>query len=89
MPAGTYDMYFQDIALVSANGTVRRIYSRDKTIGLTPFASSGVTGQTYAINHFPGAGAYVPETTTYYHGDHLGSSRQMTNSNGYPMWEAT
>jgi RHS repeat-associated protein len=86
---GAYDMYFQDLALVSADGTVRRIYSRDKSIALTPFSSSGVSGQTYAVNHFPGAGPYVPETTVYYHGDHLGSSRLMTAYEGFPIWEAT
>jgi RHS repeat-associated protein len=73
----------------SAPGAVRRIYSRDKSITLVPFSSSEVSGQTYAVNHFSGAGPYVPETTVYYHGDHLGSSRQMSNANAYPMWEAT
>ena len=86
---GYYDMTFQDIALVSADGAVRRVFSRDKTIALTPFASNGVTGQAYSISHAAGVGWYPPVTTTYYHGDHLGSSRQMTNADGYPVWEAT
>jgi RHS repeat-associated protein len=75
--------------ICSAPGAVRRIYSRDKSIALTPFSSSGVSGQTYAVNHFSGAGPYVPETTVYYHGDHLGSSRFLSSYNGTPMWEAT
>jgi hypothetical protein len=25
----------------------------------------------------------------YYHGDHLGSARQMSNANAYPVWEVT
>jgi RHS repeat-associated protein len=88
-PGGYWNAAFTDIALVSADGTVRRIYSRDESIALTPFSSSGVSAQTYAVNHFSGAGPYVPETTVYYHGDHLGSSRQMSNANAYPVWEAT
>ena len=48
-----------------------------------------MTGRSYWIAHWTGAGPNPHASTTYYHGDHLGSSRMMTGYNGYPVWQAT
>jgi RHS repeat-associated protein len=52
-----------------------------------------MTGVGYEVNHWTlngsGGGVSWLTTTNYYHGDHLGSSRQMTTVNGYPTWSAT
>ena len=50
--------------------------------------SSGST-RSYEVQHMAGMGVYATETTTYYHSDHLGSSRLLTSTNGYPTWQAT
>jgi RHS repeat-associated protein len=75
--------------MFSADGTVRPIYNRQKTISLSVNAYPGMTGVGYEVNHYTGAWQYPGESTTYYHGDHLGSARTMTNDNGYPLWSAT
>ncbi|MBI3404322.1 MAG: hypothetical protein HY046_02575, partial [Acidobacteria bacterium] len=89
--SGGWDIYFQDIAVVSTDGTVRPIWSRQKSVSLNVSATSGMTGVGYELNH--DAGGYGMDLahngTTYYHGDHLGSSRQMSSAQGYPVWEAT
>ncbi len=46
-------------------------------------------GVGYEVNHVSGDGFVWITTTTYYHGDHLGSSRQMTTVSGYPTWSST
>ncbi len=58
-------------------------------MSLSGFGSSGMSSTGYWINHCSCFGAYPEETTSYYHGDHLGSARLMTNYDGYPTWSAT
>jgi RHS repeat-associated protein len=90
---GSWNIYYQDVAMFSADGTVRPIYNRQKTISLSVNAYPGMTGVGYEVNHWTlngsGGGVSWLTTTNYYHGDHLGSSRQMTTVNGYPTWSST
>jgi RHS repeat-associated protein len=87
--AGNWGIYYQDLALVSRDGTVHAIYSRQPTVSLTPWGSSGMTGVGYQANHCCDGSAPPDTTTNYYHGDHLGSARLMTGYNGYPVVSAT
>ena len=41
------------------------------------------------MQHLSGVGSNSDVSTNYYHGDHLGSQRLMTDTNGYPTWSAT
>jgi len=75
--------------VASAGGSVWPVWSRLKGANLAPSGSSGATGLGYEAYHYPASGAAPGVSTTYYHGDHLGSSRQMTTANGYPVWEAS
>jgi RHS repeat-associated protein len=88
--AGSWGIFYQDMALVSRDGTVHPIYARQQTVPLTPGSSSGMTGVGYTVNHWndPNGAVYWNSTTNYYHGDHLGSSRLTTSVNGYPVWSA-
>jgi len=84
---GFWEFYFQDLAMVASDGTVFPIYTREPSFSLSDDWSSGNSGVGYEINHWSG---YDPATTTtYYHGDHLGSERLTTSENGYPTWSAT
>jgi RHS repeat-associated protein len=74
---------------LSAPGAVRPIYNRQKAMTLTVSCDSGVTECWQIIGHPTGIGWAYHTTTTYYHGDHLGSSRFLSSYNGTPMWEAT
>jgi RHS repeat-associated protein len=87
--AGAWHIYFNDMALVSADGTVRPIYTRQTSISLTMSGSAGVTGRTYNVEHLTGLGAQPTYTTNFIHADHLGSSRTVTSTNGYPTYQAT
>ncbi len=88
--AGSWDIYYQDFALVSTDGTVRPLYNRQKTISLTVNVyNSNMTGVGYEVNHVSGDGFVWLTTTTYYHGDHLSSSRIITTVSGYPTWSGT
>jgi RHS repeat-associated protein len=91
--AGGWEIFYQDLVLVSRDGTVRPIYNREQTLSLTAWWSSGVSGVGYDVNPWRwngtnGAVSY-DTTTNYYHGDHLGSQRLMTSVNGYPVWSST
>jgi YD repeat-containing protein len=80
-PAGPWDFYFEDIVLVSSDGTVHPIYSHNTSVSMSWSGSSGITGVGYAADHWQGANPVG--ITTYYHRDHLGSARLTTNPNGY------
>ena len=87
--AGAWEIYYQDLALVARDGTVYPIYTREPTVSLTQWSSSGMSGVGYAVDHWVASVPLAAETTTYYHGDPLGSQRLMTTENGYPTWSAT
>jgi RHS repeat-associated protein len=86
---GYWDIYYQDMVLVSADGTVHPIYTREQSVSLTAAYSSGMTGVAYQVNVCCGGAVYADTATFYYHGDHLGSQRLITNSIGYPIWSGT
>ncbi len=83
---GNWSAYFSDIALVSTDGTVHTIYGRETTNPTTVGNhSGGETALSSAVLHNSGRGGVPELTTTFYHGDHLGSSRLLTNHGGYPV----
>jgi RHS repeat-associated protein len=85
---GNWAIYYQDIVLVSADGTVRPLYTRNQSVSLGGFGTTGMTNISSGVDHW--TGGLAPDTsTTYYHGDHLGSARLMSSENGYPVWSAT
>jgi RHS repeat-associated protein len=89
-PAGTsWDIFFNDFVIVSADGTVHPLYTRETSVSLAMWGSPGIAGAAYEVNHWSGAGYYPWATTTYYIEDHLGSSRILTSENGYAVWSGT
>jgi RHS repeat-associated protein len=87
---GAWNIYFNEIVIVSAHGTVRPIYAKGKTVGVGGWnTSSGMTGVGEIIEHWTGAGPWPHDSTTYYHSDHLGTSRILTSYWGWPVWQGT
>ena len=87
---GQWDIYFQDLVYTAADGTVIPLYSQNPTVPpLYAFGSMGMTQTSATINNCVGSGCAPINTTTYYHGDQIGSSRLLTNGTGYPVWQGT
>jgi RHS repeat-associated protein len=90
-PAGNWDIYYDDILLVSADGSFIPIYSRSM-MGLTtatnPAVSnfSAVTEKQINGSTSNSDPAYAVTATTYYHGDQVGSAQLMTNAAGWPIF---
>ncbi len=87
---GGWSIFFGDIALTAADGTVFPIYNGQTSISLSMRGSDQISGAGYEVNYSDAWGdAEQPMNTThYYHGDHLGSSRLMTAGGGWPVWQA-
>lgn len=86
---GDWQGYYNDIVLASADGTVHPIYTRQKTVGFEAVDhTSGMASLQSDVNHDGGAATYN-FSVFYYHGDHLGTSRLMTNNSGWPIWQGT
>jgi len=84
-----WDISFDDITIVSADGTVHPIYERQASASMgNVWGSSGVT-RHWEVWHGPWNAIYVNPTTTYYHGDQIGSSRLIANNFGFPIWQGT
>jgi len=49
--AGRWDVYFSNVQIVSADGTVRSIFITGSTPGLFRSSSYGVTQAGYAVEH--------------------------------------
>lgn len=83
--AGDWQEWFSDIAYFRADGTVQTIFDRQTNVSYPSFGSSGVTNQTFEIN-IAQHDAWEPlDTTTYYLGDQIGSTRMTLAGGGWPM----
>lgn len=84
---GSWAIIYEQISLVSADGSVHPIYTGQTSSPLTSnLQSGGETGIGSSIDVNRGHAIYPTQTTTYYTADHLGSSRLITSGNGYPVW---
>jgi RHS repeat-associated protein len=85
------DIYFEDMAIVSTDGTVSPIYNGQSAINFTLSGSSGIVNPSYEVNRSAtlGDSTNTLNTTRYYHGDHLGSARLLTAGGGWPIQAAT
>lgn len=72
---------------MSADGTVRPIYTEQKTVAMNVWGTAG-SSRTYQIETWGGAGPYI-DSMHFYHGDHLGSAQLLTNWGGWPIWSGT
>jgi RHS repeat-associated protein len=85
--AGAWNIYFDYVSLLSADGTVHPLYTGQTSSPIGSIAgTSGETGIGSTIDTNRGKAIYPTDTTTYYVADHLGSSRMILSGNGYPVW---
>jgi hypothetical protein len=54
---------------------------------MTNWGTANVTGRASEGQHATGYASSPTDSTVYYHGDHLGTSRLMTSSSGWPIWD--
>jgi RHS repeat-associated protein len=74
---------FREIVLVSTDGTVKPIYTRQPSVSVTTTSSSGMSSLSAQVIHW---GSPRPEgAPLYYHGDHLSSARLLSGYSGYPI----
>jgi RHS repeat-associated protein len=85
-----WNIYYGEMALTSADGTVHPIYHRQDSVSFSVTIGSSVSNVFYGVNHDASAGASPTLSTYYYHGDHLGSTRMITSGfSGFPMSQST
>jgi len=90
--AGTWQVIYGDIALLSLDGTVRPVYNGQSTLPAFSLWSSnpaGTSNVTYSDRHLSNIGWNPNTTTNYYSSDHLGSARMILSYWGYPTSSAT
>lgn len=84
---GTWGIMYEQISLVSTDGTVYPIYTGQTTTPINSVAQSGgETGIGSQIDVNRSLATSPTLTTTYYVADHLGTSRLLMSGNGYPIW---
>jgi RHS repeat-associated protein len=87
---GAWTTYYQYIVFTSADGSVTSFFSQNPSVpGMTGSGTSGETSVAAAIHNCNRVGCSALFTTTYYHGDQIGTSRLLTNGQGYPVWQGT
>ena len=86
-PAGSYDIYLGDIAIVSLDGSVTPFYNRQTGATIPNVYNEGQTNLTGVEEASNGIGDSMQgiTTTTYYLADQIGSSRQMIAAGGWPV----
>ena len=83
---GDWDIYFGDIALVSTDGTSIPLYSRTM-MSLSGHPGDGVTNYSAVTEKVSDNNPLT--TTTYYHGDQVGSTHLLTSGAGWPISSET
>lgn len=86
--SGSFTGMFNDISLVSADGTVFPIFSNQTAISLTVTATSSITGATSQVNRDAAAGS-KSYSAHFYHEDQINTSRLITGGEGWPVWQGT
>lgn len=93
-PAGQFDLYFNDLSVTSKDGTVLPVFS--KTPGV--YIEGGIVDHPECVSNFnvvdetsasPAEALSPKDTTTYYHGDQIGSARLLTAGGGWAVWSGT
>jgi hypothetical protein len=86
-PVGLWNIWYSDIAIYSADGTVTTVYEREPGSGFS-YWSGGVETNTQAMveRSNVAADSETPgTTTTYYVGDQIGSARMLLAAGGWPV----
>jgi RHS repeat-associated protein len=89
---GQWDIYFQDLVYVSADGTVIPLFSQNATVpALSGFGSTGMSSTSASIHDcsLPACSPAPINSTMYFHADQIGSARLLTAGYGYPVWQGT
>jgi RHS repeat-associated protein len=87
-PVGTNrQIWFRDLVVASLDGAVYPLYTGQTSMTTTTYGTAA--NPSAAAQRNAPAGVWPALTTSFYHGDHLGTSRLMTSTNGYPIWQGT
>jgi RHS repeat-associated protein len=84
---GNWDIYLGDISLVHPDGTILPIYSRTLTGVGTTFKGPAESNVSAITEDALDGGNPIDgvTSTTFYIGDHLGSTQMLTNGGGWPV----
>jgi len=85
-PGAVWDLYYQDIVIVSANGSVHQVFAGQMTPSLTEVGPAGQSDLTASVDSIPN----LPGDSTgthYYLGDHLGTAQMEFSAGGWPVWQ--
>jgi RHS repeat-associated protein len=88
---GDWQEYFSDIAFLRQDGTVQPIYNRQTNVSYSGWGYPGGTNERFEVNtsNSPADAEQPLNTTTYYIGDHLGSTRLEVAGSGLPVSSST
>jgi RHS repeat-associated protein len=81
-PAGTWDVYYDNVALVSTDGLVQPIFTGQL---VSSSLWSGCGGNNLSLATESTAVSDPGEATTYYIGDQIGSMRMTLSAGGWPL----
>jgi RHS repeat-associated protein len=80
-----WDIYYRDIAIVSADGTVHPIYTGTMQPSFWQFGVEGETNLSASVDLIPNA-ATDTAGTHFYVGDHLGTAQLELSGGGWPVY---
>jgi RHS repeat-associated protein len=87
--SGTWHAYYDDLVVEGADGT-HPLYTRESSANISLYGP-GETNSTATVETSTATAdvTNAAQTTYYYHGDQIGSSRLMTSGGGWPVWQGT
>ncbi len=88
MPTGDFNMWYQNVAIVTADGRTLPI-TTGQAQSVVNFSGSGCGGSNLAASTVAVAttGTDSAEGTNYFLDDHLGTTQMELSSGGWPLWQ--
>ena len=85
-PNAVWDVYYRDVAIVSADGSVRPIFTGSMQPSFTQYGVEGETNLSATVDQITNATSDTAGTHSY-QGDHLGTIQMEFAGGGWPVWK--
>jgi RHS repeat-associated protein len=92
-PVGNWDIYFADVSIIRADGSVIQLYDQSDGVGLTSMPAndlnySSITNlKIETTASVPDSSGVQAGTIHYYIDDHLGTTQMELSAGGWPVWQ--
>jgi len=85
-PMGTWDEYFSDIEILSADGTIQQVFN-GQPLNYGTWGYPGTKSPSFTVERVPLTADAPMKSTYFYLSDTLGTAQVELSAGGWPVWQ--